>query len=179
LPLCHRPTTTPQNKREELRQEIIQLIEGSRKMAEGYMVPRNPQSGEMADDRNTGVIELLGLHRVMYATLKEEASTMLKQKAEARRAGALVSMAAAGVPVAGGTIKGVGAGGAMMGPGGSALLGGGALLRKKLKLPLGYLQLFLDVKMCIFSVGEATEVLVSLYSNQDQKFITEDYVMYV
>ncbi len=135
------------------------------------MVPRNPQSGEMADDRNTGVIELLGLHRVMYATLKEEASTLLKQKAEARRAGALAIQASGG-PVAGG--KAAGAGGASAG--GSAL--GGGSMRKKLKLPLGYLQLFLDVKMCIFSVGEATEVLVSLYSNQDNKFITEDYVMY-
>jgi len=45
-----------------LREEIIQLIEGDRKMQEGYMVPRN-KAGDMADNSNTGLMELLGLVR--------------------------------------------------------------------------------------------------------------------
>jgi hypothetical protein len=39
------------------------------------------------------------------------------------------------------------------------------------------LQLFLDVKVCIFSVGEDTELLFALYSRQRDCFITEDFVV--
>ncbi len=43
-----------------VRDEIIQLIESSRKMQEGYMVPRTID-GEMADTKNTPTVELLNM----------------------------------------------------------------------------------------------------------------------
>ncbi len=46
--------------KEQLRDEIIQLIESSRKTQEGYTVPRNTD-GEMADTSNTPTMELLNL----------------------------------------------------------------------------------------------------------------------
>ncbi|GAB5361492.1 hypothetical protein AAMO2058_000717900 [Amorphochlora amoebiformis] len=48
-----------------LRRHIIQLIEKSRKMVVGFMVPRNDK-GMLADTSNTSVMDLLRLHHEMY-----------------------------------------------------------------------------------------------------------------
>ena len=48
-----------------LRKHIIQLIEKSRKMVVGFMVPRNDK-GMLADTANTTVMDLLSLHTEMY-----------------------------------------------------------------------------------------------------------------
>lgn len=48
---------------------------------------------------------------------------------------------------------------------------------RKPVFPSGNLQLFVDIKMCIFAVGEATDLYFSLYSNTRKCFITEDHVL--
>jgi len=48
-----------------LRKHIIHLIEKSRKMVVGFMVPRNSK-GMLADTSNTSIMELMRLHDEMY-----------------------------------------------------------------------------------------------------------------
>jgi len=231
------------NNRASVRSEIIELIEGSRKMAEGYMVPRNA-AGAVADASNTGVVELLTLHRSMYSALKEESSSVWIAKGKARRAksfkkqaeelaragkeAALAQGGAGGAGVPGGAGQGVpGAAAASAGgaasqspqpatpvasstpshssqpssggglnngapgaPGGGASatlaadglgpLSSGLVTRPMItgkKYPTGPLQLYLNVKMCIFSVGEATDLFFSLYSGVEARFVTEEYAL--
>jgi len=126
-----------EERKKVLRGEIIQLIEQSRKMQEGYMVVRN-QDGQVADTSNTGALELLELHRDMYSKVEEE-----KKAALARN---------------------------------SKLKGGEDSKGSELSMK-GHLQLFLDVKMCIFAVGEDTELFFSLWSDGQKKFVTEDFML--
>jgi hypothetical protein len=183
---CRRRLQLEENEsaRAAIRHEIIEMIEGSRKMAEGYMVPRNA-AGQVADSNNTGVVELLELHRSMYSALTQESSSVWmqkgherklksfkKQEAELLRSAAMIpsSPSAANLPApptpssASSSESGRGSIAAVSAPSTSGK-----------KFPPGQLQLFLNVKMCIFAVGEATELLFSLYSEGEQRFITEDY----
>jgi hypothetical protein len=141
-----------------VRQEIIQLIESSRKMQEGYMVPRN-SAGAVADTSNTPIIELVKLHRIMYSTLKEESSNLWIQKAQERQQASLTV-----------SLKGLGPTSRELN-----LSAHSSSTKKEVKFPAGQLQLFLDVKMCIFSVGEATDLYFSLYNLAENKYITEDF----
>jgi hypothetical protein len=167
-------------ERSNVRHEIVEMIEGSRKMIEGYFVPRNA-AGQVADQSNTGVIELLNLHRVMYSNLKEESSSVWLSKLEARRAlsfkrqdlvnsAVLQSIASGSMPTSPTSVTHHGS---VVGQHPPIHLTAFNATQKK--FPTGPLQLFLNVKMCIFSVGEATDLLFSLYSNTEQRFLTEDY----
>jgi len=130
---------TSEDRKKELRSEIIQLIEQSRKMQEGYMVVRN-QDGHVADTSNTGVIELLELHRDMYNNLKEESKALLAKGKPKPKDGSTDSFGD----------------------------------QENMK---GHFQLFLDVKMCIFAVGEDTELFFTLWNDAQKKFVTEDYML--
>ena len=207
---------TDESVRAIIRHEIIEMIEGSRKMAEGYMVPRNA-AGQVADSNNTGVVELLTLHRSMYSALKEESSSVWiakgterklksfkKQEMEALRnaekiasstpggeggpptpssaASSTAASSSASAPVRPSiSSNNAGANGAA---GASASSADGGALPGQVrpaaaaagkKFPAGPLQLYLNVKMCIFSVGEATDLFFSLYSASESKFVTEEY----
>ncbi len=82
-----------------------------------------------------GVIELLRLHRVMYSTLKEESSHLWMQKAEMRRLTSLKKQNSSRMP----NVKG------MLDP-------TTMMPTKHFTFPQGPLQLYMDIKMCIFSV---------------------------
>ena len=45
------------------------------------------------------------------------------------------------------------------------------------KFPEGVYQLFIDVKACIFRVGEPTDLHFSLYSHGTDRFLTEEFVL--
>lgn len=128
-------------RKTSLREEIIRLVENSRKLQEGFMIPRN-QQGALADASNTGVMELLELHRSMYKTIKEESDISFAQNNLRRRQASVASQK----------------------------LGGS-------KFPAGPLQLYLNVKMCILSVGENIEVVFQVYSGARKQFITEPYTV--
>ena len=105
-------------------------------------------------------------HRTMYNLVKEESSNMWDQAGDSKerklaRVGKRGSQSQLKLAVSLGS-----AGGA-----------GGAGGRAPSKWPAGNLQLWLDIKMCIFAVGEATELFFSLYSNQTKQFITEDHFL--
>jgi C2 domain in Dock180 and Zizimin proteins/DOCK N-terminus/DHR-2, Lobe C/DHR-2, Lobe A/SH3 domain len=134
--------------RESVRARIIKMIESSRRMQEGFMVPRNAD-GDLADDSNTNIMELLELHRTMYGVLKEEAAAPARRTAARRRQDSIFTQRDA-LP---------------------------AYEKGKSPLPPGNLQLFLDVQMCIYKVTEPTELFFSLYSEEQKAFITEPYVV--
>ena len=53
------------------------------------------------------------------------------------------------------------------------------LPQKRSPFPPGRLQLLLDVKMCIFKVGEATELFFCLWSHKKKTFVAEDFCVYL
>lgn len=57
LDLRRQVMSTTESSREEIRKEIISLVESSRRTEEGYMVPRTV-AGELADLSNCGVTTL-------------------------------------------------------------------------------------------------------------------------
>jgi len=215
---CRRRLQTEEGEeaRAAIRHEIIEMIEGSRKMAEGYMVPRNA-AGKVADSNNTGVIELLNLHRSMYSALKAESSHVWMQKAQERKTKSLQkqkemeqlntssSMLGAVAPspsspsststssstptnaqdrkTASAATRNSLSAASGQGEGSTAVGSNGSPISANLvspaasgkKWPSGALQLYLNVKMCIFSVGEATDLFFSLYSVGDGRFLTEEY----
>ena len=53
----------------------------------------------------------------------------------------------------------------------------GQFSKRKREFPDGVMQLFLDIKACIFSVGEATELNFMIYSADRGVFITQPYFL--
>eukprot|EP01083_Nonionella_stella_P150825 481066_1 len=62
---------TPESEKEKLQGEIMLLIRNSRLEEDGLMCPKTKR-GSVADQKNTGVIELLDLHRKMSELFIEE-----------------------------------------------------------------------------------------------------------
>lgn len=134
------------DKQKAIREQIFQLVESARKMQQGFMVPWNAD-GLQADTQNTPINTLVELHNVMYENLKKESAGLWKQKADERRMRSLKA--------------------AMLNKSNV-----GEMVHKD--LPQGPLHLYVDVKMCLFSVGESTELHFALYT-QKSGFITENY----
>ena len=167
-------TDMPDAQLDALRKEVIQLIESSRRTEEGYMVPRTA-TGDLADPNNTGIVALLTAHRAMWSTMREEASTLWAKRAADRRA--VASQAAQqfrekealtqSSSSAGGGAAGA-AGAKALTTTSSARFETGSLLPEDKSA-----QIMLDIKACIFSVGEATELQFHLYSATERRALTE------
>eukprot|EP00462_Mataza_sp_D1_P022450 CAMPEP_0175145732 /NCGR_PEP_ID=MMETSP0087-20121206/14951_1 /TAXON_ID=136419 /ORGANISM="Unknown Unknown, Strain D1" /LENGTH=1762 /DNA_ID=CAMNT_0016430545 /DNA_START=76 /DNA_END=5364 /DNA_ORIENTATION=+ len=146
--------------RAEYQADCISLIESSRKMQEGFMVPRK-ENTQVADTSNTSVIELVDLHRTMYASLKEEAGSASLNRARAKRK----NKAKATLPQ-------------LMKMTSSPNLGRMSAISEEKFPEAGLFHLYLDVKMCLFQVpGEETELHFTLYNNTLKRFVTENYVV--
>ncbi|CEP00437.1 hypothetical protein PBRA_001491 [Plasmodiophora brassicae] len=142
-----------QADRERIRREIIELLESCRRCDEGHMCPRTAGHA-VATVANTPIQELLSLHRDMYDTMQKESSSLWLQKAEERRQ--IMAAASAGKPNVTDSDE----------------------FEFESNLPRNTPFTFhLDVMACIFSVGESTQVFFSLYSPEQQRFVSEEYVV--
>ena len=157
--------------REDVRREIIQLVESSRRTEEGYMVPRTTQ-GELADITNSGIGTLVDLHRDMWSSMKEASSSQWAIKATSRQAAA---------EAAANAFKPIDSARTDSKSLASGLLGMGDAKEKEALISEvsknEHFQLLIDVKACIFSVGESTELFFSLYNGKKKQYLTEDYCL--
>eukprot|EP00474_Spongospora_subterranea_P000803 CRZ01261.1 hypothetical protein [Spongospora subterranea] len=139
--------------KESTRNEIIGLMESCRRKDKGYMCPRTPNH-VVANVENTPIQVLLSLHRDMYSLIQKESSSLWQQKADARRS-----------EMRNRVFKG------RKSSTEKNAVNIGSIL------PKAVMSLHLDVKACIFSVGEPTHVFFSLFSFARQQFLTEEYVI--
>eukprot|EP00736_Rhodelphis_marinus_P004252 Rmarinus@m.2576 len=144
---------TPEERKEELRRLTSAVIEGSRKMMGLDMIPRL-DDGNPADPSNTPVMSLFDMHRGMQNRLDEEAGKELISQEHAKnkqqRRQEMRKRAESFLSKAG-----------TGGPGS------------------GEVQIFLDIKACIYAVREKTEVYCSLFSKTQNRFISEEYAIFL
>ncbi|MES1912154.1 MAG: hypothetical protein MHM6MM_004477 [Cercozoa sp. M6MM] len=69
------PLVQVQARSELLRDQVLQLIEATRGDTENFVVPRNDR-GEFASVENTGVVELLRLHRALGGALQRDGAAL-------------------------------------------------------------------------------------------------------
>eukprot|EP00808_Paulinella_micropora_P012742 g7442.t1 len=153
-------SATPPHRKVSLCQEIHAYIERSRKKLEGYVVVRGPD-GSAATADSTGSLALLGLHQGMSRTIEHN---------DLRRA-SYVKQAQPTSTSAGSSSNGQEATPSRPGE----VAGPATSTSTSLENMKGYLQLFVNVKAIIYSVGEETELFFNLWSEVKKSWITEAY----
>lgn len=142
-----------------MNDKIIKVIEeGSRQLNLDLIVrvPKGPNKGQRAHETNTSVVDLYNQYQSLHKKELLQRRRLQKDKSAAAAAAEGEDAEQADASDEGKEIE---------------------LLRSKYDLPTGRVQLLIEVKASMFTVGEPTEMFFSLYSRKLKKFVSEEFMV--